>query len=357
MPRKRKLSPRKAQNLIFTKHKFDSEEGTSSPSARKKLQLIKKVEPINIDGFAAELKKCAPHAAFLLSDWRYFAEESTHKSVPLPNLHMVNYMYRDNMDLDSEECQSHFRSYFAEMKVSKNDCELIQKVTKGQSNNDNWKKARFSRLTSSNFGNICKRKESTAPDCLLKTIMGYSNFDVKSVRWGSSHESAARRIYHRIIMKAHPKLRIFQCGLIVNPAYPHLGSSPDALLFCEHCETHEGVLEIKCPYKWRTITPLEAAKDKTFCCEIVENQTRLKRNHSYYYQIQGQLAITGRKWCDFFIWTLKGHSVERIHFDEEIWKSMCSKLKKFYVRAVIPEMFSLRVKRGLPLYQSKIYNE
>ncbi|KAL5010353.1 hypothetical protein ScPMuIL_012658 [Solemya velum] len=351
MPRKRKLSPRKAQNLIFKKHKFDLGEGvSSSPSARKKLQLVKNIEKINTDDFAAELKKCAPHAAFLLSDFRYFVEESTEKVVSLPDQHPVKVMYRDNVDLNSEECQSHFRKYFEEMNVSESDCELIQTITKGQCNNVNWKKARFSRLTSSNFGTICKRKDSTAPDCLLKTIMGYSDFDVKSVRWGSSHEAAARKTYHKIITKTHPKLRVFQCGLIVHPTYPHLGSSPDALLFCEHCDIHEGVLEIKCPYKWRTVTPFEAAKDKTFCCEIIGNKIQLKKNHAYYYQIQGQLAITGRKWCDFFVWTLKGHSMERIHFEKEMWKSMSTKLKEFYVRAVIPELFSLRVKRGLALY-------
>ena len=61
------------------------------------------------------------------------------------------------------------------------------------------------------------------------------------------------------------------------------------------------------------------------------------------------MAVTGRKWCDFFVWTLKGQSVERIRFDEDLWSKVMSKLTYFYVAAVVPELFTERVKRGLAL--------
>ena len=43
--------------------------------------------------------------------------------------------------------------------------------------------------------------------------------------------------------------------------------------------------------------------------------------HQYYSQIQGQLAITQRLWCDFIRYTPKGISVERIDFDSDYWKT------------------------------------
>ena len=50
----------------------------------------------------------------------------------------------------------------------------------------------------------------------------------------------------------------------------------------------------------------------------------------YYFQVQGQLAITGKKWCDFVVWTLKQPMyVERIYFDENLWNDMLNNLSNF----------------------------
>ena len=59
---------------------------------------------------------------------------------------------------------------------------------------------------------------------------------------------------------------------------------------------------------------------------------------------QGQMAITDSKWCEFCVWTLRGHSVERIPFDNATWLTMLSKLNNFYIKAVIPELFSEQVR-------------
>ena len=40
--------------------------------------------------------------------------------------------------------------------------------------------------------------------------------------------------------------------------------------------------------------------------------------------------MSGRKWFDFVVLTLKGMSVERIKFDEQLWERMFTKLKTFY---------------------------
>ncbi len=55
-------------------------------------------------------------------------------------------------------------------------------------------------------------------------------------------------------------------------------------------------------------------------------------------QVQGQMAICSRKWCDFVIYTNKGISVQRIKFDESFWKDMLLKLKSFYVTSVLPKL-------------------
>ena len=52
----------------------------------------------------------------------------------------------------------------------------------------------------------------------------------------------------------------------------------------------------KCPYAARDITTIEAIeKVKLFCLEIDEgeDQISLKSSHNYFYQVQGQIMITG----------------------------------------------------------------
>ena len=40
----------------------------------------------------------------------------------------------------------------------------------------------------------------------------------------------------------------------------------------------------------------------------------LNRNHDYFYQVMGQLCLTGASWCDFMVWCPEDHFVERIYF-------------------------------------------
>lgn len=146
-----------------------------------------------------------------------------------------------------------------------------------------------------------------------------------------------------------------QCGLIINPVYPHLGASPDGLVFDPQQSYPNGTLEIKCPASdsWKNQSPSECARDPNFFCRLdpATNAVTLKRDHPYYCQVQGQLAITGRQWCDFVVWTLKQPlSVEKIYYDHHFWGEMLSKLNKFYIQGVLPELFTTRVQRGISLY-------
>ena len=62
------------------------------------------------------------------------------------------------------------------------------------------------------------------------------------------------------------------------------------------------------------------------------------------------MGVTGRQWCDFVVWTLKGFLVERIIVNASLWKEMTEKLKAFCMEEVVAELFSERVKRGKNLF-------
>ena len=91
-------------------------------------------------------------------------------------------------------------------------------------------------------------------------------------------------------------------------------------------------MEVKCPYKYRNSTPEEASQNEDFCLEKINIVLQLKRNHGYFHQVQGQLAICGLNWCDFVVYTTQGMHVERIKFDSNFWAiEMLPRLAEFYV--------------------------
>ena len=75
-----------------------------------------------------------------------------------------------------------------------------------------------------------------------------------------------------------------------------------------------------------------------------------EKQHPYYCQIQGQMAIGARPWCDFILYTPRGVSVERVCYDQKFWEQdLLPKLEEFYKTCVAPEMISPVHVLGLPV--------
>jgi hypothetical protein len=64
---------------------------------------------------------------------------------------------------------------------------------------------------------------------------------------------------------------------------------------------------------------------------------RLKENHQYYDQVQGQLHVLNAAACDFVVWTKKDISIVRVMKDCT-WTPNMSKLINFYFDKVIPQI-------------------
>ena len=88
-------------------------------------------------------------------------------------------------------------------------------------------------------------------------------------------------------------------------------ASPDGLVLSGSGELL-GLIEIKCPYATKDMTPLQAASGlPSFPCTVIDGRISLKRDHNYYYQVQGQLAITNASWCDYCVYTPRGLCTEQ----------------------------------------------
>ncbi|KAJ8913369.1 hypothetical protein NQ315_008761 [Exocentrus adspersus] len=85
------------------------------------------------------------------------------------------------------------------------------------------------------------------------------------------------------------------------------------------------------------------------CLEIHENKVRLKRNHSYYYQIQEQLNITRKSKCYFVVYITDEMDlfVEEIERDNIFWEQkMLPPLSKFYKECIDPEIVRNNIGNG-----------
>ena len=156
------------------------------------------------------------------------------------------------------------------------------------------------------------------------------------MEWGVKNEALAKADYSRLAETKHQLFELDEAGLFIHPNYPHLGASPDGLVRCACCG--DGIIEVKCPYSIRDRTPKQAANKAKFYLEPTENGLQLSRSHQYYYQIQGQLAISQRWYCDFICWTPQGFHVERIERAEHVFDEMLPKLTNFFVQVILPEI-------------------
>lgn len=214
----------------------------------------------------------------------------------------------------------------------------IEVRTKGQHDNPLWKSARKARITASIFHDIKTKKDTTKPDNIVQRVLGENkSFDNSAVAWGRKQEPIAKKRY-----KAYKKLKenktvhVSDIGLELCIDYSYIGASPDGLVSC--C-SDQYLIEVKCPYKWRKSTLIEACKDKQFCCYVDDNGTiQLKKNHRYFTQIQGQLGVCKMQKCDFVVYTMIDFVIITVHFDKLFWESLLQELKEFYVCEIIPKI-------------------
>ena len=227
----------------------------------------------------------------------------------------------------------------------------VENITRGQRKSPKWVEMRRFRLTSSLFGYVKRLRPSTLPDSLVLQILGAKSIGITAaMQWGIDHEGEAIRLYADYQQAhGHPGLYVCPTGLHLSVHYPFLGASPDGAVYDPLSSDPFGFLEIKCPYSQRHKSPVEACSSSGFCSTLEDNVPRLRHTHLYYSQVQGQMAIGERKWCDFVLSTEKGISVERIPFNLDFWQELLPKLISFWEGCVAPEVVHPVRHLGLPM--------
>ena len=284
--------------------------------------------------FLNGLKKLYPSAAILTSTF----SQPTSKPRPTTNIvrlpATISSLYHPKYkNISEQEMKEECKRVFKAMKISKEEADYLAKSTHLQSKSLIWFEQRRGRLTASRFHSICHTKIQHPSQSLISAVFQH-NAGSKSapITWGLENERVARQQYEEASKNTHSSFQIKPAGLYVNPNYPHLGASPDGLVTCTCCG--DGLLEIKCPYSIRHTTPNSAGNN--FYLKHTSQGLKLSPSHAYYSQVQGQLAICDRLYCDFVCWTPKGIHIERIFKDDKVFLEMKPKLEAFFIHIILP---------------------
>lgn len=129
-------------------------------------------------------------------------------------------------------------------------------------------------------------------------------------------------------------LNLTKCGLVIHPDAPWLGASPDGLVYDPLERPSFGLVEMKCPNA-------QSYVDCKFL-KVAQGIHKLKESHCYYWQVQGQLLVTGMQWCDFVICAQDDIFVQRIYRDSDVLKEMKKRCDMFFFNTYMVKYRSMR---------------
>lgn len=267
--------------------------------------------------FLLGLKKAQPNACVLLT-----VPPSKKDECPPPLDELADKVVKDN-PVGRDEVML-LTKFMDSMTFSKIQLQELEKLTKDQANSKVWIRQRIGRITSSNFHDVVTKVQSipaarnaVKSTPLIAKMMRPRNLDnVLAIKWGKDKERNARNAFFKFMEPQHKNLKLHISGLQVPTNAPFVAASPDNLITCSCCE--KCCVDYKCPYVlkdkgvqdgWRKVHFLEKCQqqEQEQQCQQQKQrqqedqhpgqlqekqQIRLKRQHKYYTQIQGQMAVT-----------------------------------------------------------------
>ena len=146
-----------------------------------------------------------------------------------------------------------------------------------------------------------------------------------AMKYGIENEEYAAISYAEITL-----LNVYPCGIIINPSCPHLACSPDRRVYDPSDANPWGTLEIKCSLS-DSVVELPYLNN-------VNGVLKLKKSHSYYYQVSGPLLRSETDWVDIFVRCKNNYHLERIRTDNEMQRTMKDKLVRFYFEFMLQKL-------------------
>lgn len=193
---------------------------------------------------------------------------------------------------------------------------IIESIEQGS---QEWHELRLGKITASRMADVLSKGRGSSPsktaesymmELLAEKLTGETKpfFENDAMRWGTETEPQARAMYE---LKSSYDVR--EVAFIEHNEF--IGVSPDGLV------GDKGMLEIKCP---TTITQIKRALTDDY-------------SKDYYTQIQCQLWVAERDWCDFVSFDPRldvdsSYLLQRVYKDDNFIKDMKEKSYAFIER-------------------------
>lgn len=144
---------------------------------------------------------------------------------------------------------------------------------------EEWYQARLGKVTASKVASVLAKRDSATradylTDLVLERLTGKQQefYQNEAMQWGTDTEPQARMAY-----EAETGNLVDELGFIDHPTIANFGCSPDGVV------GEDGLLEVKCP------------NSKTHLSTLLSGKAPSK----YIPQMQTQMAVMNRQWCDF----------------------------------------------------------
>lgn len=159
------------------------------------------------------------------------------------------------------------------------------------------------------------------------------NFKSEFTEYGRKTEFSARNAFSKA-----SRQKIIEIGLVISKPNPWLAYSSDGIIVNDD----KSLLEIKCPYKGKSMNVYDAIKYEFKSCLIIEKlHIRLKEKHKYYAQVQMSMAVLNLKNAQFVIYESYDKSIitTNVSFNENFVMSMLKSLKEIYYNIMLHEIY------------------
>lgn len=228
--------------------------------------------------------------------------------------------------------------------------------TVGQHDNELWKRLRADRVTACSAGDVKSKQPTTARGKLVKSLYYGVNLDhMDHIKDGHAAELVVKREYAE--ERGTP---VVECGIFILPDQPHLGASPDGLVGTD------GLIEVKNFSLLGAKTILETFADVATRQKlrsalkfvdpkkwknkknitIRRSDVEVNNKSKYYAQVQMQLALSNRKWCDLVLKCDQNKEIFRIYRNRSYWNDeLLPALTNFYYDCFLPELVDSRLDR------------
>lgn len=187
-----------------------------------------------------------------------------------------------------------------------------------------------------------QKDQRQTPENLVKRMFYSKEVTTPAMVIGKKWKKKAIEKYKTAVGKHHLGFMVHKCGLFVGNAI-YIGASPDGIVACG-CHGN-GVLEVKCATKfWNQDPKSKEFIEKLPYLRYEAGNINLNKKHKYYSQVQFQMGITGRNWCDFVVFTSLCMADEvsplvvKVPFDEHHFINLTTMAKEFWYKYILPEI-------------------